>query len=249
MPTWPNKKDIIPICTWNATATLFNTIVANNPGGNCYGVIVNGGHNLEDGAACGWGSASGSMSDTNPLLGALTGSPPYFPLIEGSPAIDAGDDAICAAPPVNNQSQNGVARPQGPHCDIGSYETLDVFPPVVQSITRLDPNPTSAPSVRFTVLFSEPVSGVDLSDFILAVSGVTGASITGVSGGAAAYTVTVSTGSGSGTLRLDVVDDDTILDLALNPLGGPGAGNGNFTGGETYDVRFFQAFLPLVFKP
>jgi hypothetical protein len=40
----------------------------------------------------------------------------------GSAAIDAGDNTICAAAPVNNTSQNGVTRPQGPACDIGAYE-------------------------------------------------------------------------------------------------------------------------------
>ena len=188
------------------------------------------------------------MSSTNPLLGVLTGSPAYFPLNAGSPAIDKGDDPICAAAPVNNQSQNGVTRPQGAHCDIGSYESVDTIPPTVQTITRADTNPTSAASVHFTVTFSEAVTGVDTSDFALAVTGVTGASITGVSGGATAYTVTVNTGSGTGTIRLDVVDNDTIVDLALNPLGGVGAGNGNYTSGETYDVRFYQFYLPLIFK-
>jgi hypothetical protein len=40
----------------------------------------------------------------------------------GSPAIDAGDNAICAAPPVNGVDQRGIARPQGSACDIGAYE-------------------------------------------------------------------------------------------------------------------------------
>jgi hypothetical protein len=62
------------------------------------------------------------MSSTNPNLDALIGSPAYFPLLSGSPAINAGNDAICAAAPVSNTSQNGVTRPQGTHCDIGSYE-------------------------------------------------------------------------------------------------------------------------------
>ena len=205
------------------TVTLSNTIVANSiSGGNCGGTIANGGSNLDDGTTCGWGSASGSMSNTNPLLGALTGSPAYFPLTAGSPAIDKGDDPICAASPVNNQSQNGVTRPQGAHCDIGSYEFVDTTPPMVQTITRADANPISAASVHFSVTFSEAVTGVDTSDFALAVIGMTGASITDVSGGAASYTVTVYTGSGTGTIRLDVVDNDTIVDLALNPLGGRG---------------------------
>jgi hypothetical protein len=31
--------------------------------------------------------------------------------LAGSPAIDQGNDAVCAAAPVNNTSQNGVTRP------------------------------------------------------------------------------------------------------------------------------------------
>ena len=58
---------------------------------------------------------------------------------------------------------------------------------------------------------------------------VTGASITNVSGSGASYTVTANTGTGSGTLGLNLVDNDSITD-GTNPLGGSGAGNGNFTG-------------------
>jgi hypothetical protein len=188
------------------------------------------------------------MSSSNPWLGVLTGSPAYFPLNAESPAIDTGDDSSCAAWPVNNQSQNGLTRPQGAHCDIGSYEAVDTTPPAVQTITRADANPTSAAGVHFTVTFSEAVTGVDTSDFALAVTGVTGAAITAVNGGATAYTITVNTGSNSGTIRLDVVDNDTIVDLALNSLGGAGAGNGSYTGGETYDARLYRACLPLVLK-
>lgn len=230
------------------TLTLRNTIVASNPGGNCSGTITNGAANIDDGTTCGWGTANGSLSSTDPLLGALSGTPAYYPLNPGSPAVDQGDDSICAASPVNNQSQNGVTRPQGTHCDIGSYEQGDVTPPLVQSITRLDVNPTSAASVRFSVVFTEAVSGVDVGDFALTVSGISGTAITGVSGGTTSYTVTVSTGSGLGTIRLDLLDDDTIADQAANPLGGAGAGNGSFTAGETYTVRFPQINLPLVKK-
>ena len=55
-------------------------------------------------------------------------------LLPGSAALDAADDAICAAPPVNNLDQRGIARPQGPHCDIGAYEATllpRVFLPVI----------------------------------------------------------------------------------------------------------------------
>lgn len=230
------------------TLTLRNTILANNSGGNCSGTITNGAANIDDGTTCGWGTANGSMSSTDPLLGSLSGSPAYFPLNPGSPAVDKGDDSICAASPVNNQSQNGVIRPQGSHCDIGSYEQGDILPPQVVSITRFDPNPTTAASVRFTVTFSEAATGVDSSDFNLTLSGVTGASISAVSGSGLSYTVTVSTGSDTGTIRLDLEDDDSILDLAANPLGGPGLDNGSYTTGETYQVRYPQIDLPLIFR-
>jgi hypothetical protein len=38
-------------------------------------------------------------------------------LLDGSPAIDAADDAACPA-----TDQRGVPRPQGAACDIGAYE-------------------------------------------------------------------------------------------------------------------------------
>jgi hypothetical protein len=121
-------------------------------------------------------------------------------------------------------------------------------PPILTSIVRASANPTSATRVDFTVTFSESVTGVDTSDFSLTTSAVSGATVGGVSGSGSVYTVTVNTGAGNDTLRLDVVDDDTIVDLALNPLGGAGAGNGSYTSGETYDVRFYRLYLPLVFK-
>ncbi len=112
----------------------------------------------------------------------------------------------------------------------GQIYTIDKTAPTVSSINRADANPTNATSVHFTVTFSESVSGVDSSDFALAASGVSGASITNVSGSGSSYTVTVSTGSGSGTLGLNLIDDDSITDGVGNKLGGAGTGNGNFTG-------------------
>lgn len=108
--------------------------------------------------------------------------------------------------------------------------------PAVLSIVCASPNPTTAPSVNFTLTFSEPVTGVDSGDFALTTTDITGASITGVSGSAEIYTVTVNTGSGDGAIRLDVNDDDSIVDGSSNSLGGVGTGNGNFIGGETYLV-------------
>jgi PKD repeat protein len=107
--------------------------------------------------------------------------------------------------------------------------------PTCSSITRADSNPTSAASVDFTVTFSTSVTGVDTADFAANTSGLTGASVSSISGSGTTYTVSVNTGSGDGTLSIDLTDDDTIVEGSI-ALGGPGAGNGDYTAGESYTV-------------
>ncbi|GAB4501670.1 MAG: hypothetical protein Fur0035_12130 [Anaerolineales bacterium] len=112
----------------------------------------------------------------------------------------------------------------------GQVYTIDKTAPTVRWLQRMDPNPSALGTVRYTVSFTENVTGVDASDFNLAASGVSGASIASVTGSGASYTITINTGAGNGTLTLSLVDDDSIVDTAGNALGGSGAGNGNFTG-------------------
>lgn len=119
----------------------------------------------------------------------------------------------------------------------GETYTIDKTAPVAVSITRASVNPTNASNVLYTVTFSESVAGVDASDFGVTTTGsIAGAFVAGVAGGGNSYSVTVDTGSGSGDIRLDVVDDDSIVDQVLQPLGGSGAGNGGFVSGETYTI-------------
>jgi hypothetical protein len=110
----------------------------------------------------------------------------------------------------------------------------------VLSVTRMDPNPTISSTVKYSVRFPEPVTGIEstppFSDFALFTEGVSGAAITNVSGTDDVYTVTINTGIGSGAIRLDVVDDDSIVNVIGIPLGGSGAGNGNYVSGETYTI-------------
>jgi CSLREA domain-containing protein len=106
------------------TVSLRNTIVSGNSPANCIvtnTTITDDGNNLEDNTTCGWGTSNGSLSNTDPLLGALVnngGHTKTMALLSGSPAIDAGNDANCPA-----TDQRGGARPQGSHCDIGAYES------------------------------------------------------------------------------------------------------------------------------
>ena len=63
------------------------------------------------------------VTSDDPLLGPLGNFGGFSDTLlpqEGSPAIDHGDDATCAA--LHNVDQRGVARPQGTHCDIGAVE-------------------------------------------------------------------------------------------------------------------------------
>jgi hypothetical protein len=101
---------------------------------------------------------------------------------------------------------------------------------VVTTILRADSNPTSAVNVHFTVTFSESVTGVDSSDFSLTTTGVSSASVTGVTGAGNVYTATVNTGNNNGTIRLDVINNGTIRDAVFNPLAA------GFTGGEAYTI-------------
>ena len=118
----------------------------------------------------------------------------------------------------------------------GEVYTVDRSNPTVVSINKAGSNPTNAASVQFTVTFSEPVTGVDIGDFTLTTTGVAGASITagGVAGSGATWTVTVNTGTGNGTIRLDLVDNDSIIDLTNKPLAG--VLDGSFNTGQIYNV-------------
>ena len=69
-------------------------------------------------------------SPINPLLGALAnngGPTQTMALLSGSRAINAGNDSVCTANPVNDLDQRGLTRTaNGPHCDIGAYELIGV---------------------------------------------------------------------------------------------------------------------------
>lgn len=127
--------------------------------------------------------------------------------------------------------------------------TTTTCDPKVKSITRSSPNPTKATSVNFLVTFSSAVSGVDISDFTLSTTGVINASISNVSGSGSTRTVTVNTGTGNGTIKLNVVDDDSIIDAASKQLGGAGTGNGDFIGTAAYAVNKLDIPVPALRSP
>jgi CSLREA domain-containing protein len=116
------------------TLHLSNTIIANSPSGeDCHsGTVATNVNNLIEDGIFGCTSALSGDPDLGPLQD--NGGPTHtMALGAGSPAIDAGDDTACPS-----TDQRGVARPQGPHCDIGAFEleqTADTTPPAITITT------------------------------------------------------------------------------------------------------------------
>ena len=97
--------------------TLRNSLIIGKRGSSCLGPLrENSGNFIEDGSCA-------SMEGGDPMLGEITGAPAYFPLLDGSPALDAADARFCTA-----ADQVGTSRPQGDGCDIGAIESTTAIP-------------------------------------------------------------------------------------------------------------------------
>ena len=107
---------------------ISNTIVANNSE-DCVsgGIITSNGNNIDSDGSCGFADPS-DISSIDPLLAPLAnngGPTPTIALFEGSPAIDAGNNATCEI-----TDQRGQARPVDgdsdavANCDIGAIEMI-----------------------------------------------------------------------------------------------------------------------------
>lgn len=110
-------------------ATIQNSIVANNSGGNCAGVMTSNGYNLSSDNTCNF-HGPGDLNNSDPLLGALqnNGGPTQtMALLPGSPAIDAGNPSGCTdgSGHLLKTDQRGMPRSDPEDsggCDMGAYE-------------------------------------------------------------------------------------------------------------------------------
>lgn len=188
------------------------------------------------------GNAAGNTAGTGTATGGGAGGAGRTTVGAGNPGVIAGGAGGGGyATAVLNRNGGAGAR--------GQVTITYTQPPVVNSINLASANPTTpGTSVLWTVIFSQSVTGVDVSDFSLVqAAGVSGASIVSVAGSGTTYTVTVNAGSGTGTLGLNLVDDDTIINATSDPLGGAGSGNGNFTG-QVYSVSSARVYY-MYFNP
>ena len=104
-----------------ATTTLQSSIV-----GNCLnedGTFIDAGYNISLDSSCGFSGTS--LFGTDPKLGSLAndgGPTETMALLAGSPAIDRIPPGMGGCGTTITSDQRGVARPQGPMCDVGASE-------------------------------------------------------------------------------------------------------------------------------
>lgn len=135
--------------------------------------------------------------------------------------------------------------------------TIDHTAPSISSIAISSPtvtwnsvnvNGTSLANLSWAVTFNENVTGVDFSDFVVTKNSLISNSAlisTDVTGSGQNWTVTVRNVALTSTtadafIRIDMEDDDSILDAAGNPLGGVGSASlpTSYTGNYFYTIRY-----------
>ncbi|MFI5365735.1 MAG: choice-of-anchor Q domain-containing protein, partial [Candidatus Binatia bacterium] len=220
-----------------ATLTLTSTIVASSsPGGNCAGTFTDGGHNIDDDGSCGFSGTS--LSNTNPMLAGLVnngGPTQTIALLAGSPAINAGDESVCATPPVNNLDQRGYVRPGegATSCSIGAYE-YNAIPASTTLSSAIAATDTCIP-VSDTLIFSPTggyaLIGTELISYTGLSTSCSGASAARASAGTAA-TAGVLTGV---TRNLNGQGGAHAAGTTVNPTAAPCVGDCNGNGSVTVD--------------
>ncbi|WP_035603568.1 right-handed parallel beta-helix repeat-containing protein [Haloferula sp. BvORR071] len=199
------------------TASLSNTIVAGNSaptGPDLSGSVGAGDCNLVQNPSGVTLAGTHNLTGQAANLGALAdnGGPTHtFELLTGSPAINAGSNALI--PGGVTTDQRSFARVDSGTVDIGAYE-LDVTPPSVtinQAAGQSDP--TISTPIHFTVVFSEAVTGFTTGDVIL--SGSAGATTATVTGSGPNYDVAVTGMTWNGTV-IATIAAGVALDLSAN---------------------------------
>ncbi len=143
--TTPNLSGKDGILVLTGSLTISNSLIAYNGRGlsgaaDCRveggGIITSSGYNLSSDATCTSLTATGDITNTDPLLGPLAdngGDTLTHALLPGSPAIDAGDPAYLAQADDYDQRGVGYLRVKNDRLDIGAFEFsgIAIYLPVV----------------------------------------------------------------------------------------------------------------------
>jgi hypothetical protein len=173
------------------------------------------------------GSGRGSLASTPTSVALVSGK--TYRLTWASGEMYNGGDITIAVSTAQDTAGNAVDS-SGTHVG-GGIGT----PPEVISILRTTTSPSDLTTLAFDVTFSKPVTDVGTNDFTITTTGVSGASVSGVTGAGSNYVVSVNSGSGDGTVGLNLVDDDSIVDLAGHTLNG--VSDGGYYSGQVYIVQ------------
>ena len=158
---------------------LVNTLIGGSNGGNCTGnKVYSAGHNLSSDASCAL-TGTLDLSNTNPLLDAFQnngGATFSFMPQANSPAVNAGDNALCPG-----DDQRGVSRPIGAACDIGSIESPHLTPQTI-TFNALPNHPVSDAPFVITATASSGLT-VTFTSLTFSTCAITGTTVTLISGG------------------------------------------------------------------
>ncbi|MCC6627806.1 MAG: hypothetical protein IT340_10430 [Chloroflexi bacterium] len=156
--------------------TLSNSIVVDA----CVGPLVSLGHNLvTSGSNCPATATADVTVDPATVFATVIG-----PLADngglnwthlpwpGSPAIDAGDGAVCGAAPVSSRDQRGYIRPAGNGCDIGAVEVGATPGPTLTPTATATPTATGTPTATATSTRT-PTNTITLTPSITVTATVT----------------------------------------------------------------------------
>ena len=230
----------------NGTVSIGNTIVAENTaetgGPDALGAFASEGHNLvgdTDGSS-GWvgSDLTGNVAQPlNPLLAPLTdfgGPTQTMALLPGSPAIDAGSNALVSAGVTTDQ--RGLPRIVNHVVDIGAFESsgftitvtsgsgqsagvLTLFPaPLVVAVTAKNPSePVAGGQVRFT----PPSSGASatISESPATISSAGKVSVTATANGVVgSYTLSATARGITAPATFGLQNEQLVI--ALDPSAG-----------------------------
>ncbi len=161
------------------------------------------------------------------------GYPEYLPYPGGDPALNCPLDLLIDDfGHLTKQGCEEIAR----RCVNEFFQTWLSWPKVLE----IRMTEAAAPAYTYQVTFSEPVTGVDAADFTVSTrdSGPAfGAAVESVTGDGTVFSVAILMNDDPGTPLLQVRDDDTIRDADLNPLGGPGLQNGDFSANGVFPFQ------------